>query len=52
MNPLMRLKPNPVSIDLGCVTVFEMNYLLSNNPGYIDGDKRTLEIEEVRSHGY
>jgi len=48
MNQLFRLKPNSVSIAQDRLTVFEASVLLSNYDGYLDGDKHTLELKEVK----
>ena len=36
------------SINLNLVTVAEMNSLLLLHEGYIDGDKRTIELSDVK----
>jgi hypothetical protein len=33
-----------ISIDWSNLTVLEMYYLLSNYDGYVNGDKKTIEI--------
>jgi hypothetical protein len=42
----MEIKPKPqtMSIDMDFITVMDMLFLLSQHDGYIDGDKRTLEL--------
>jgi len=34
-----------ISISWQNVTLLEAAYILSNNSGYIDGDKKTIELE-------
>lgn len=36
------------SININLVTVAEMNGLLMLHEGYIDGDKRTIELSDVK----
>ena len=36
-----------LDIDLKLITVMEAHYLMKNNYGWIDGDKKCLTIEQL-----
>lgn len=41
---IVRSKPKTLSVSLDLVTIEEMNILLKEHEGYVDGDRRTLEL--------
>lgn len=41
---MIQQKKKTMSIDLNMITLLEMQVLLRENAGYIDGDSHTLEL--------
>lgn len=44
MQPLVRVVPKALTIDLDLITVRDLYRILKHNQGYIDGDSRKLVV--------